>query len=117
MERSLRLRGRARERPRPERGHGLLRREARAERHRDLLVAGEVVLAGGTGGQMGLELLRLVRIQRIQRVGGGRLGEGIVRAHTVNAADRVAMALRILVFTVPSGTPVRAAISDCVRPS
>ena len=39
------------------------------------------------------------------------------RAHALNAFLSVINALRILVLTVPSGSPVISAISECVSPS
>ena len=48
--------------------------------------------------------------------GAGKL-EWLIGAHDWNAFLSVSRALRMRVFTVPSGSPVISAISECVRPS
>ena len=69
--------------------------------------------------QVRLERALLGRIERVERVGRQQLVELVVgrRLVVMSAAPRkVAIAVRRRVFTVPSGTPVRSAISECVRP-
>ena len=73
-----------------------------------------------TRGQVGLQFADLRRPQGVQGVGGEQLAEFLVRHESVPFASgpRVARSLcipsRIRVFTVPSGTPSRLAISCCV---
>ena len=72
----------------------------------------------GDGFELGLQLGHFLIGEKLH----GKQGEVVlievyVVVHALNAFLSVSSALRILVLTVPSGSPVISAISECVRPS
>ena len=90
-------------------------------------------------GERALEVGTFVGVEGVERVGGGESPEGLDRRRpaggcrlgasfaiailvvvghvvTPNACLRRIIPSRSRVFTVPSGTSSRSAISDCVRP-
>ena len=115
------LRGRVGQHARLERRRrldGFGRREANPDH--DALHLLELRLAGGTRRQMRLERLLLGGVESPQRVSRHQVVELLVwrrHRHVASAVRRADMAARRRVFTVPRGTPVRSAISECVRPS
>ena len=70
--------------------------------------------------EVGLGLGALLRVESAQRQGPGELlefGAGHGPASSASTAANFSIPSRTRVFTVPRGSPVRAAISRWVRPS
>ncbi len=76
----------------------------------------ELGLTAGTRRQVRFERPGFGRIERVDGVRRDGVFEFFVGHHPIAFRSAI-IALRIRVLIVPSGTPVRAAISECVRPS
>ncbi len=105
------------DRPRLERRRRRDRLAGHADAGDDAPQIRELGLTTGTRRQMRLERPDLGRIERVNGVRRDGLFEFLVRRVHVSAPLSVIIADRMRVLTVPSGTPVRAAISECVKPS
>ena len=77
---------------------------------------GDQLLALRAGRQVLLECREVCGIEGAQGISAGEVGELLVRAHGVPSVPRVDRsfwrAVRIRVFTVPSGSPSRSAMAD-----
>ncbi len=82
------------------------------------LKEGKLIAAEGTALQMQTDLLILFRTKELQRKECEIFWIDVpIRVHACSPFLSVNNALRIRVFTVPSGSPVISAISECVSPS
>ena len=111
----LRLPGRARDRPRfqiPGRSDSFDRHGQSCRHTAQLRQLGRALRAGR---EVRFERTTLVRVERAERVGRHRLFEECV-CHAESTRRSDATAVRKRVLTVPSGTPVCPAISECVSP-
>ena len=113
----------ARTRARSAGGGGTARQGPRQERERLARLADPRGADRAARGEVSLELGELPAVEGADRVDVGLL-EPLVVVHARSVPLRAARMprsrsspLRMRVFTVPSGSPSRAAISVCVRPS